>query len=653
MILNLSIAEIHTNLPGVLNGTQVQLVVADSLGTKSGILRATRALASQGVAAIIGGVEATNLLSNHAGYVRTDTQGVGVGVGTADVSTLVWAANSLPEPLNVMLTSSSACQSAVFNDRGLFPYMNRMCTKLTAKAKAMLAASNAFGWKKIAVIAQDTSDGYGQNSFSAADPIGETLAPGQSEPDYLVSEIAKLNGEEAMKKDLLRIRLPSVTSAAIEQIPARLQQLKESGFRIIAVYLQGDMLVKFMRLAHAADMLRAPYVWVGAGSFAGPSSTMGVGTGAVASGGPGPGLCSSYMRQTMADLTPSVPSIDSSAGELISTYQSSNIGAASSAASYVYQVDLAMTSSPLLGVICFSPSAPRTPAFTNLRYRLGAAGLTMESVLGSNDATLYDSVLIHAKAFDSLIQSGATLTSSGIWSASDVNSAIKSVTTSSTSGTLDRNIRFDPKGDRYGSIDLFNYDPYGSSTGSFVRRGVWSEYSGNLTIDDALIWSDGTTSLPPDHVDQFTVGQVMPFSFDQRILAVAYFFVLLPSLMLVYNGRRLARMFLEAYSIPSATGEISTEWRFLAARSFALFSLPAVFAMIYLNILAIVFESGSFRVETGLFVGQIFLAFVAMVCIVPVSGRQRRDTCEKKLNALLSCSSLSFLSPFSSLFLLL
>lgn len=609
MVLNASLSALSTTLPAVLNQTTLELVVADSGSTLAGTVSATLDLADQGVAIILGGAEGNSQLSGQSNLSTSipGLIGVGVGVGGAETTATTWTANSLLEPLMVLALSSSACTNTDLSDRTLFPYFARMCIKMTGKVTAMLATFNAYSWTKIAILAQDTNDGWGENPLATNDTTGDTLSAGQNEADYLVYLMTQQTSEAEAAENILRLRLPSVTSLAEDEISDRLTQIQESGLRIIVLYLQGATLLTTMRLASDMGMLESPYVWIGAGSYSGPGSSSGFGTGTVSSGGPGYGLCSQSMLTAMGDITPSIASVDSSAGTLVSLYQSSDIGAASSAATYVYQSDLSLTSNPLLGSMCFGPAVPSTPAFTNLLYTLEDAGLpTDDTILTSIDASVYDSVLVVASAFEALIEKQAPLSASGIWNATDVYAALTAVTLP-TQGMMEK-ISFNSVGDRFSQIDIYNYDPYGTSSGSFVRRGTWTVTAG-VVITDAVIFSDGTTSVPADHVDSFTVGETITPTSTSGIIALSYFFVLLPAFIYIYNVRRSVVAFME-------DGGIDRQWMYDSVRASGFMAISGLFGMVYLNMLAFNFPTGSFTFKQANFVGGIFLVIFVEVLLV-------------------------------------
>ena len=620
LLLNQSLAELTTNIgAATLNGTQIQLVIEDTESTLAGAASAVLRLGNAGVAAILGGAQGLNLVNNQPVVVAAaQGTGVGVGPGSAETSMLAWTASTLPLPRTVVAVSPSACSRRDFSDQTLYPYLNRMCVKPSSKAQAMLQAFDEFGWKKVAIFAQDDADGWGANLQAYMDPTGNIMGPGQAEADFIVEQLAAKMTAKRAKKDILRLRIPMQPTLARDQIPLLLSQLQDSGIRIVVVYVQGTILVELLRQAAGLGMMQYPYVWVGAGSNAGPASTAGLGTGTVASGGMGAGLCSNSVIAALADLTPAIPSVASSAGRLVSSFQSSTIGASSSAATFIYQADLALTSSPLMGAICFTPSTPSSPAFTNLKYRLQSAqGLPFESILNMADASTYDALSIVAKAVGALMSAQTEFSPNAtagqaVWSPDDMYAAITASSLTGAQG-LSGTVQFDSNGDKIGVVDLLNYDPLGSASGSFVRRGAWSQASNGFNFTDAIIWADATAVLPPDHVDRFDEGQVIVPTLDGRIIALAYFYVLLPSALLIYNTRRSIKAFIDTQG--GAGGDRS--WIVDHTRAFAAFSVCGVFAMHHLNLLAMSFVTGigDISLSQDAFAGGLCMCFLLGVCV--------------------------------------
>jgi hypothetical protein len=637
LLLNQSLADLRVQRPELLPNTTLELVVENSHSTLRGVSAGVFALARKGATAVLGGAQGLNRISNVAGTesdamtnsnndeeVANDNH-IGVGSGSAEVTILTWTAASLPVPMHVMTLSATSCARREFSDLTRYPHFSRLCSTADAKSTAMLAAFKQFGWKKMAFFASDDADGWGRSRYSDNDTTGNFQSNGQGEVDYIIQDLMQQMDAETQRTHILRMRMPMQPTLALAAIPDLLKQLQESGIRIVVVYVQGALLYALLRQAFALGMLQYPYVWVGSGNYAGEEATSGMGSGTVSSGGLGPGLCSSTTIKELGDLTPSIASISSADGRLITSYQSSTIGAQSTGAAYVYQADLDFTSSPLLGSICFVPAVPNTPSMANIKYVLeNAQGLPFESALTVSDASTYDSLAIYATALQSLIDQGVapsrTQSDSGepvaAWEAEVLFGAVRAVQTEGLSG----DISFDANGDRWGKIDLLNYDPLGGASGAFVRRGTWSQMGalgvGGFNLTDQLIWPDGSTDLPPDHVNKFEIGQSISPSYNGAIVALSFLYVLLPSALLVFNARRLARSFIE--SVGSSVGAVDkSAWLGDTARTFGFLGVPGLFAVHHMNVLAMDFgEVGALELSRDTFAGALILSFVVVLILV-------------------------------------
>ncbi len=433
--------------------------------------------------------------------------------------------------------------------------------------------------------------------------MGNILGVGQSEADYLVAELSARMDEATRRSNLLRLRIPMQAALAATALAPILQQLADSGIRIVVVYVRGQTLKQLLRMAAQRGMMRDPYVWVGSGSNMGPASGSGFGDGTVSSGGQGLGLCSKGMVDWLGDLTPSIPTKSSNDGRVIPLYSTSNIGASTAgAASYVYQADLTFSSSPLLGSICFTPGAPSTPAFTNIKYRLAEKGLPFDSTISPSDAATYDAIGVFVQTLALLLGSGVpyALSSDGsgaaFFPASTVFETMKNVSFFGLSGM----ISFNKDGDRYGSVDMYNYDPLGAATGAFVKRATWNE-AGEATVpvSDALtgrttllpaflyaestIWPDATLDLPQDFAAKFEDGASISFSYGGAILGLLYLFLLLPSALLVFNVRPMVKSFLDAAGSDAGIWSQIQEWGQDYLKAFSVLAVAGIFCAQYLT----------------------------------------------------------------------
>jgi len=624
LLLNQSLSDLRVKYPDLLPNTSLVLQVEDTGSTTLGTVAAAVRAASSGTTAIITGSQGLNSVSNQpASAVGSLTAGgLNVGPGSAEVAASAYMAAAMDISMTVTAVSASACARKEYEDKARFPNLVRMCQRGPAKSQAMLAAFKAFGWKKMAFFASDDADGVGRNAYTDDDSTGNYLGTGQAEVDFLIDDLMNQLTPEDQLTDLLRLRFPMRPSVAKALIPGYLTQLQDSGIRIVIVYVQGELLHELLHQAAERGMMQYPYVWVGGGSYAGDAASEGMGTGTVGSGGLGPGLCADATVAALADVTPAIPSTSSSDGRLITSYQSSTIGAQSSGAAYVYQADLAWSGSPLLGAICFVPSTPNTPELVNLKYVLEKQqGLPFDSILSPSDANVYDSITLHALAIDQLIRDGVAPVAdhsyygdlAAIFPPAALFAALREQRFDGLSGS----VSFNDVGDRITRMDMLNYDPLGAQTGTFVRRAVWDEADGPsaaFNFTEQIIWPDGSIDLPPDHVNKFEEGQTISPSYASEIVVLSFLYALLPSALLVYNARKLTRSFVEAQP-----GDRS--WVMDAVQAFFFFGVSGYFPVHHLNILAADWSGtglGSLTLTNEAFAGSLLMSLMLVLILCPV-----------------------------------
>jgi hypothetical protein len=163
----------------VLPHTELELVVADSLGTMAGQIHAASILARSGVVAIIAGTEgglnqnltllpeATALLGmTPRAYTRSISERrlEGVGYGSPLLRMMSMAAMAFPNAPPIVSTSHIGCASTELSDLSAHPLLVHMCTSMRSIADAMSTTFSSLGWRRFVLISMEELDGAGFNS---------------------------------------------------------------------------------------------------------------------------------------------------------------------------------------------------------------------------------------------------------------------------------------------------------------------------------------------------------------------------------------------------------------------------------------------------------------------------------------------------------